>query len=188
MATLVTRPGDPQALKAAAAAAAADTQLAVLPLAEAGAWKKLLADAADPAAARQLLLVTPDGGALAEPNAIARYLGAWPLRACTAAAVARSAAARPASAEAGARSSRESGGVRSAGVQGAACTRPLHPPSYPTHSLQVAACRRSLTWEWSRGSSGRSAACAPLCTLATARAWPPLCAASATAWRAGAAS
>ena len=78
MATLVTRPGDPQALKAAAAAAAADTQLAVLPLSEAGAWKKLLGDAADPAAARQLLLVTPDGGALTEPNAMARYLGAQP--------------------------------------------------------------------------------------------------------------
>lgn len=76
MATLVCRPGDPQALKGASVAAAAEAPLAVLPLGESGAWKKLLADSADPAAARQLFLVLPDGGVLAEPNAIARYLGA----------------------------------------------------------------------------------------------------------------
>lgn len=75
MATLVTRPGDPQALKAAAAAAAAGTPLAVQPLGEAAAWKKLLADSSCPEAARQLFLVLPDGTALADPNAITRYLG-----------------------------------------------------------------------------------------------------------------
>ncbi len=75
MATLVCRPGDPQALKAAAAAAAAGASLSVLPLAEAAQWKKLLADSSDAAATRQLFLVLPDGSSLAEPNAIARYLG-----------------------------------------------------------------------------------------------------------------
>lgn len=75
MATLVTRPGDCQALKAAAAAQLAGADLAVLPLAD-GAWKKLLADSGDAATARQLFLVLPDGSTLGEPNAIARYLGA----------------------------------------------------------------------------------------------------------------
>lgn len=75
MATLVCRPGDPQALKAAAAAAAAGASLSVLPLAESAQWKKLLTDSSDAAASKQLLLVLPDGSALAEPNAIARFLG-----------------------------------------------------------------------------------------------------------------
>ena len=77
-ATLVTRPGDPQALKVAAAAAAAGTQLAVVPLAEAGAWKKLLGEAAGPVLEQgpQLLLILPGGGAaLTEPNAMARWAG-----------------------------------------------------------------------------------------------------------------
>jgi hypothetical protein len=75
MATLVTRPGDPQALKGAAAAAAAEVPLTVLPLAESGAWKKLLADSSRNEASSQLFLVLPDGSALADANAIARYLG-----------------------------------------------------------------------------------------------------------------
>jgi hypothetical protein len=76
MATLVTRPGDPQALKGVAAAAAAGTDLAVLALGESAAWKKLLADSNCAEAGRKLFLVLPDGSALADPNAIARYLGA----------------------------------------------------------------------------------------------------------------
>jgi hypothetical protein len=76
MATLVTRPGDPQALKAAAAAAVAGTQLAVLPWSDAGAWKKLLADSSSAEQLPQLFLVLPDGTTLADPNAVARYLGA----------------------------------------------------------------------------------------------------------------
>lgn len=76
MTTLVTRPGDPQALKAIAAAAAAGTELSVLALGETAAWKKLLADSGCAEAGRNLFLVLPDGSALADPNAIARYLGA----------------------------------------------------------------------------------------------------------------
>jgi hypothetical protein len=75
MATLVTRPGDPQGLKVAAAAAAAGSSLAVLPLSEAGAWKKLLADSSCAAASQQLFLVLPNGSALTDPNAAARYVG-----------------------------------------------------------------------------------------------------------------
>ena len=73
MATLVARPGDPQALKAAAAAAAAGASLAVMPLADAS-WKRLLTAGAPLAADPQLLLVLPNGSALTEPNAMARFL------------------------------------------------------------------------------------------------------------------
>lgn len=73
MATLVTRPGDPQALKAAAAAAAAGASLAVMPMADAS-WKRLLTAGAPLAAEPQLLLVLPDGSALTEANAMARFL------------------------------------------------------------------------------------------------------------------
>lgn len=73
MSTLVCRPGDPAALKAAAAAAAAGSQLAVASLAETGSWKKALEGEA-PSGAR-LFLILPDGSALAEANAAARYLG-----------------------------------------------------------------------------------------------------------------
>lgn len=76
MCTLVCRPGDPAALKAAAAAAAAGSQLAVASLTDPGSWKKSLEGEA-PAGAR-LFLILPDGSVLAEANAAARYLGeAW---------------------------------------------------------------------------------------------------------------
>lgn len=76
MATLVTRPGDPQALKAAAAAGLSGAALSVVSLEDAGAWKKLLSDGAAPFGQPQLFLVLPDGSAVSEANAIARYLGA----------------------------------------------------------------------------------------------------------------
>ncbi|KAI3430770.1 hypothetical protein D9Q98_009182 [Chlorella vulgaris] len=74
MATLVTRLDDPQALKAAAAAAAAGATLSVLALSDSSTWKKLLADPSCPEAARDIFLVLPNGTALGDPNAIARYL------------------------------------------------------------------------------------------------------------------
>ncbi|KAL4436391.1 hypothetical protein ABPG77_009953 [Micractinium sp. CCAP 211/92] len=74
MSTLVCRPGDPAALKVAAAAAAAGSQLAVASLAETGSWKKAL-DGDAPSGAR-LFLILPNGSTLAEANAAARYLGA----------------------------------------------------------------------------------------------------------------
>lgn len=76
MATLVTRPGDPQALKAVAAAGLAGTALSVVALEDTGAWKKLLTDASAPFGQPQLFLVLPDGSAIGEANAIARCLGA----------------------------------------------------------------------------------------------------------------
>ena len=75
MATLVTRPGDPQALKAAAAAALAGTALSFVALDDSGSWKKLLSDGNAPFGQAQLLLILPDGTGLYEPNATARFLG-----------------------------------------------------------------------------------------------------------------
>jgi methionyl-tRNA synthetase len=73
MATLVTRPGDPQALKAALAAGAAGAPLAVADAARGGAD----AEALPPFAAPYLALLLPGGaGALGEPNAMARYAAA----------------------------------------------------------------------------------------------------------------
>lgn len=85
-ATLVTRPGDPQALKAAAAAGLSGAQLAVAALDDAGSLKKLLSGDASAApfgnsGSAQLFLVLPDGSAVYEPNAMARALGALLFRA-----------------------------------------------------------------------------------------------------------
>ena len=55
---------------------AADVRLDALALAEQAAWKKLLGDSSAVQPGQQLFLVLPDGGVLADPNAIARYLGA----------------------------------------------------------------------------------------------------------------
>eukprot|EP00887_Chlorella_sp_A99_P004349 scaffold15.g4349.t1 len=71
-ATLVLRPGDPQALKAAAAAGLAGTKLALLPHSD-PSWQKLLAELAAPLGGGALLLVQPGGAALTEPNAMARW-------------------------------------------------------------------------------------------------------------------
>lgn len=68
-AILYCRAGDPQALKPAAAAAAAGVSLTVSPLSDA---KKALGDSCSGA---QLALAMPDGSALADANAAARYLG-----------------------------------------------------------------------------------------------------------------
>ena len=77
MATLVCRSGDPQALKPAAAAAATGSQLALLPLEQATAWRKLLSDASE-APSAQLFLMLPDGTAVADATAAARCVGACP--------------------------------------------------------------------------------------------------------------
>jgi len=68
-AILYCRAGDPQALKPAAAAAAAGVSLTVSPLSDA---KKALGDSCS---GGQLALALPDGGALTDANAAARYLG-----------------------------------------------------------------------------------------------------------------
>jgi methionyl-tRNA synthetase len=74
MATLVARPGDPQALKAAAAAAAAGVELTVVAPANAG---KIVPEGSAPAfGSNDLLLVLPSGATLGEPNAMARHLAA----------------------------------------------------------------------------------------------------------------
>lgn len=71
MATLITRVGDPQALKAVAAAQASGTALIITPLAES---KKLSPDALPPFGSTDLSLVLPSGAVLKEPNSMARYL------------------------------------------------------------------------------------------------------------------
>ncbi|GAB4819697.1 hypothetical protein N2152v2_006743 [Parachlorella kessleri] len=76
MATLVTRPGDPQALKAAAAAALTGAALSIVALDDSGSRKKLLSDGNAPFDQAQLLLILPDGTGLYEPNATARFLAA----------------------------------------------------------------------------------------------------------------
>ncbi len=76
MATLVCRPGDPQALKAAAAAGLSGAALAVVAVDDVGSWKKLLSDPSSPFGYSQLFLVLPDGTAVFEANAMARCLGA----------------------------------------------------------------------------------------------------------------
>ena len=77
-ATLVTRPGDPQALKAAAAAALADIDLAVLSLSDRSSWSKLLREPTTGLGSGNLLLVLPCGDVLSEPNAMARWCGEAP--------------------------------------------------------------------------------------------------------------
>lgn len=75
MHTLACRPGDPQALKAAAAASATNTAIEIAVLSS-GSWAKLVTnDSAAPAALKDLFLILPNGSTIAEPNAIARYLG-----------------------------------------------------------------------------------------------------------------
>jgi hypothetical protein len=76
MATLVTRPGDSQALKAAAAAGLSGAALAIVALDDAGSWKKLLSDSTAPFGDSQLFLILADGTAVFEPNAMSRCLGA----------------------------------------------------------------------------------------------------------------
>lgn len=71
MATLITRPADPQAVKAAAAAHLAGVDLTITPLAEA---KKLAPETLPAYGNSQLALLLSDGSVICEPNAIARYL------------------------------------------------------------------------------------------------------------------
>ena len=68
---IVTRPGDPQAVKGVAAAKLSGTEIKVTALAES---RKIPPETYPPFSRNTLCLILPDGGVLAEPNAIARYL------------------------------------------------------------------------------------------------------------------
>lgn len=198
MATLVCRPGDPQALKAAAAAAAAGASLSVLPLAEAAQWKKLLADGSNAAAGRQLFLVLPDGSTLSEPNAIARYLGGCLLcdgrqcgstacRASLEAYLARAAVGLVCSCSPAAQllcSASAAASMHRAAASQRLCRCVLSVPNRP----QAARCRRSSTWLWSRGLSGRKRPCAWLSTAAQQTRWRQRCSAWQMRWAAASAS
>jgi len=72
MATLVTRTGDPQALKVAMAAQATGQTLTIISSSEA---KKLSADVLPPFGGSNLALILEDGSILGEANAMARHLG-----------------------------------------------------------------------------------------------------------------
>jgi len=71
MATLITRHGDPQAVKAAAAARLVGLDLAITPLAES---KKLSPESLPAFGSTKLVFILPDGSVLVEPNAMARFL------------------------------------------------------------------------------------------------------------------
>jgi hypothetical protein len=75
MGTLVTRPGDLQALKGAAAAAVAGVGLTVLSNSDACSIPKLVSGSTGVWGAKDLFLLTPSGETVTEANAIARYLG-----------------------------------------------------------------------------------------------------------------
>ena len=68
---IVTRPGDPQALKGVAAAKISGNDVKVTALAES---RKIPPETYPPFSRNTLCLILPDGSVLAEPNAIARYL------------------------------------------------------------------------------------------------------------------
>ncbi|KAL4517959.1 hypothetical protein Ndes2526A_g02325 [Nannochloris sp. 'desiccata'] len=72
MATLVTRSGDPQALKVAMAAQATGQTLTIISSSEA---KKLSTDVLPPFGGYNLALILADGSVLGESNAMARHLG-----------------------------------------------------------------------------------------------------------------
>jgi methionyl-tRNA synthetase len=72
MATLVTRSGDPQALKVAMAAQATGQTLTIISSSEA---KKLSADVLPPFGGSDLALILADGSVVGEANAMARHLG-----------------------------------------------------------------------------------------------------------------
>ena len=73
MATLITRSGDPQALKAAIAAQATGQSLTIISSSEA---KKVTADVLPAFGGLDLALILADGSVLSEPNAMAHHLGA----------------------------------------------------------------------------------------------------------------
>ena len=73
MATLITRPGDPQAIKAAVAAQATGAALTITSISES---KKLSGDALPVFGSDDLALLLVDGSVLREPNAMARQIGA----------------------------------------------------------------------------------------------------------------
>lgn len=68
---LVTRPGDPQAVKVIAAAEMSKTSVKVTALAES---RKIPEEAMPPFSRKSLVLVLPDGTVLGESNAMARYM------------------------------------------------------------------------------------------------------------------
>lgn len=75
MSTLVCRPGDSQAIKAATAALLSGASLAIANYEDVASWKKLAGTTAGAFGQKSLFLVLADGSVISEPNAMFRCLG-----------------------------------------------------------------------------------------------------------------